>query len=312
MRNNKLVFSLAVIMYGWFISLTVASYSGMTKIDDTAYLVVHDLKSNNKGNRLGLLSIHEDQPPVYSPIIIKEWNHPDGRASDLESICKIPGKKREYLIAESGYYENKLGRIFHIKLKKKRTKAKILGVYNLPKIKPGLKDVEGDNFEGMACFKKDNTFFVVVGERGGSSAYRNSFLRIGILDFDKGALSWKKFIDTPVEISAPGKWKSPNEMRSIADLYIDKDGIIWSVATQDPGDNGPFRSIIFRAAAITDLKTDFPIKALKDRKIYWTIDGLKVESLSGPTELVPDSFISIGSEDENYKGVWRPLFKPLE
>jgi hypothetical protein len=40
----------------------------------------------------------------------------------------------------------------------------------------------------------------------------------------------------------------------------------------------------------------------------WIIDGVKIESVATPIELVKGSVMSIGSEDENFRGVWRALY----
>jgi len=312
MKHLRIIFIVITVMALQFYASIAMAYSGMAKVGDNAYLIVHDVKSDEKGNRLGLLTLGKDKSPKYTKVIIKNWKHSDGAASDLESICKLPGKTDEFLIAESGYWNEKFGRIFHIRLKKKRKQAIVLNIFHLPKIIGSSEKIDGDNFEGMTCFQKQQSIYVVLGERGGSATYRDSFLRIGILDLNNNSLSWEKFKNTPIKISAPGKWNDARKMHSISDLYTDNNGIVWSVATQDPGDQGPFRSIIYQAATVIDPKDNRPLKALNNSKIYWTIDGLKVESLSAPTKIVPNSFMSIGTEDENYQGVWRPLFKPLD
>ena len=77
------------------------------------------------------------------------------------------------------------------------------------------------------------------------------------------------------------------------------------VATQDLGDNGPFRSIVYLAGRIEPDASE-PVQVLPETNASWVLDGLKVEAL-GPSA-VERSLLSIATDDENYEGVWRPLF----
>lgn len=285
-------------------------FSGMEQINTDTYLVVIDKKAHKDGSRVGLLKTEVGGKLNFSPLQISNWSHSDGQASDLESVCRIPGKTNEYLLAEAGYWEGKYGRIFHIEIS--GIKASVKNVYRIPKIVGGAKGIDGDNFEGMVCFKNGNSTLVVLGERGGSSLYRNGYLRIGVLNYLNSSLSWDDYADKSLEIAAPGNWNNSQSKRSISDLYIDKNGVIWAVATEDAGDGGPFKSIIYKAAMISNELGSYPIKAIHSKKAYWTIDGFKIEALAGPSGVVPGSYMSIGTEDESYDGVWRPLFPPVE
>lgn len=286
-------------------------YSGMEQIDRDSYLVVQDKKVYEDGDRLGILKIRKGQSPTYSPVVVGDWKHEDGRASDLESICSLSGKDDEYLLAESGYWEGKFGRIFHVK--HRGATAEVLHVYHLPEIKGNSEDdPDGDNFEGMACVRDGGTFFVVIGERGGSNAYRNGVLRIGVLDYDKSSLSWDKYSRMAIDIAAPGTWECSCFKRSISDLHVDRDGVLWAVATEDKSDDGPFRSVIYRAALISIQNRDISVIPVSKKQASWVIEGFKVESLSGPTSAVTGSFMSFATEDEHYPGQWRPLFHPAD
>lgn len=309
MNKIKIVFALVIPFYTFQVSVAALGFSGMEKITSDTYLIVQDKKVYEDGNRVGILKIIKGAEPSYSPLTINDWKHPNGQASDLESVCKIPGEKNEFLLAEAGYWEGKYGRIFHIKLE--GVSASVLNVYSVPQIIGSAEGVDGDNFEGMVCFKKNKTIYVLLGERGGSKIYKNGYLRIGIFDHSKSILSWEKFRNSSIEIEAPGSWTSVKSKRSISDLTLDENDIIWAVATEDAGDEGPFKSVIYKAAILTGINKN-PVKAIATKKEYWIIDGFKVEALSGPTDLIPGSYMSFGTEDESYDGVWRPLFDPSE
>ena len=102
--------------------------------------------------------------------------------------------------------------------------------------------------------------------------------------------------------------------RDCSDLFIQPGNgshIVWSVATVDAGDNGPFRSVIYRAGSfVYDVNGD-SVKFIResDPIIFRQLDGLKVEALAAPTPLVPRSGFSVGTDDENFGGIWRPLFE---
>ncbi len=109
-----------------------------------------------------------------------------------------------------------------------------------------------------------------------------------------------------------GKWANSDKKRDISDLYTDENGIIWSVATEDNGDNGPFRSVIYKAAIISITKSAIPILRISLEKASWIIDGFKIESLAAPPAVIKDAVLSIGTEDENFDGTRHPLCPSVE
>ena len=285
-------------------------FSGMEQIDQDSYLVVLDKKVYEDGDRIGILKIQKEAEPIFSPLRITDWKHDDGQASDLESVCRIPETDNEFLLAEAGYWEGKYGRIFHVVLSD--GEASVKNVFRIPKIVGSADGIDGENFEGIVCFKNGESILVVLGERGGSSLYQNGFLRIGLLNLSEPELSWNKYSSNPVEIAAPGNWNNTLSKRSISDLYLDKHGVIWAVATEDPGDEGPFKSTIYKAAVVSAENKENPVVPIHTKKAYWTIDGFKIEALAAPSNLIKGSYMSIGTEDELYNGAWRSLFYPVE
>jgi hypothetical protein len=145
-------------------------YSGMTLIAPDMYVVVHDTKNQEDGPHLGLLRLKKDQGVIYNEIVIQDWQHPDGRANDLESVCALPNHVGEFLAVESGYWEGRYGRIFHLRLQGEE--AQVLGTISLPSFADNGKGKNGDNFEGVVCIPRgEGKWLVVLGERGGSEQY---------------------------------------------------------------------------------------------------------------------------------------------
>ncbi|QUN07250.1 hypothetical protein KDN34_07450 [Shewanella yunxiaonensis] len=308
----KIIMLVAALLVGAIHSAMALElgFSGMAQIDANSYLVVQDKKVFEQGDRLGILQVQAEGQFSYTPLSINDWKDNDGQSSDLESVCHLPGSTNEYLVAESGYWDGKFGRIFQIVLTAEG--ASVKHVYHVPKIVAGGKGLHGDNFEGMACIAQQDSVLVVLGERGGSKRYKNGYLRIGVLDKSAATLSWQQYAEHPIEISAPGAWLNAKKKRTISDLYPDEQGVIWAVATEDGGDQGPFKSVIYQAATVSSQDGNVTILPVAHPHAQWVVDGFKVEALAGPAANIPQSYMSIGTEDESFGGIWRPLFRPLK
>jgi hypothetical protein len=86
-------------------------------------------------------------------------------------------------------------------------------------------------------------------------------------------------------------------------------GDLWCVAADDPGDAGPFRSVIFQVGTV-DAKSKTPIQAIAKSVAGWTFDGVKVEAIA--RSLPEVGGLSVATDDENYGALWRPLAAPRE
>jgi hypothetical protein len=269
-------------------------YSGLVQIEKSTFLVVHDTKAKIPGPRLGTILVQPGKAPVYVPINVRWAAEPP---NDVESVCSVPGRENEFLIAESGYWDGKFGRIFHIVLSKsvEQWDASVKGTIALP--------TDTENIEGIACLAdKGGGLTLLLGERGGSKRNPTGKIRWGKLDLTANSLELlgEKNLVPPVSIAA-----GHGETRACADLYIDPSHQLWSVATEDRGDDGPFRSVIYQAGKIRSEAPD-PIELLPQTNAAWTLDGVKVEGIA--TSPIQDSPISIATDDEDYEGIWRPLF----
>lgn len=290
-------------------AFSARDYSGMAQLDSRAFLVVHDTKFAKDGPRIGIIRVTGGRSPYYERLKVESWNDSEGRSNDLESVCAVPGHPGEFLAAESGYRNGNYGRIFHIRVR--GTTVRVLDVLKLPLLADNDANHVGDQFEGMICARHPGGgILVIMGERGGSELYKNGVLRWGWLDLATGTLTWTSAGLKGKTVHAPGAWIDPVTKRDIGDLHLDGDGTIWASATQDPGDYGPFRSVVYKLAAITG-DVDDPIGLLKDTKASWVLDGFKVEGLSGAPAGDSGSPLSIATDDEELGGIWRPLSTPV-
>ena len=280
--------------------------SGMEQLNDSTYLVVYDVKNFKKGVRLAMVVLTEKSINVF-PIKVDTWGI-EGISSDLESICAIPGKENEFLIAESGNWKGNLGRIFHIQVDLSTRKATLLGSVKFPLLYRNDMDTTGDQYEAIHCLAySENERIVILGERGGSKNNPTGVLRWGLYNTEQHTLNIEGQGLKGIAIDAPGNWQNKVQKRSITDMYIDANGIIWASASEDQGDAGPFYSVIYKLGKINPMNLQNPVTPFDSLTIGREIYGFKIEALSGPQKEINCTH-TFGTEDEIYGGVLRPLF----
>ena len=294
------------------------SYSSMVNIEGTnnIYLVVDDLKYTNENDnepRIGTLTIDEKEGAIYNPLKVDDWldtTKPERQPNDLEACCAIPGRTNEYLLAESGLYKNKFGRIFHICFTHENRKVRVLSsfkIYNRELDEKGT-SFKGYNVEGIACFQAFKKTILVYSERGGEAKDGVKLARLfwGEINFSNSPPVFNKLGEDDLVT------QSILKDRDSADLFLKSEGKkidIYSIATIDRGNNGPFKSVIYKAGSFV-LNTEKEVvnfEREQSPEVIYTIDGLKVEAIASTTN--PESPFCIGTDDENFGGIWRPLPK---
>lgn len=284
--------------------------SGMDKINDSTYLTVYDLKSHEEGNRIGVIEVSPEGGINVFPVAVSDWLHDDGKGSDLESVCSLPNRDNEFLIAESGKWDGKFGRMFHLKLigDSKSYEAQIVGVFDLPEFDAkGPGDGAGDEIEGLACQSKNTgKVWVYFGERGGSEAYQNGVIRWAEADLNDHTLTWTETGQVGIQVNAPGPWVDISSNRDISGLHIDENNTLWATASEELGENGPFNSIVYKVGKVQSNFED-PIRMSDQMDVRYTLNGYKAEAISGGTGLIQGSVFTVGTEDELLGGSWRVL-----
>ncbi len=106
----------------------------MARIDNRHYLAVHDFLAFEEGNRLSVIEISKNLDVIVSPVSFSNWSHVDGKPSDLEGACSIPGRSGEFLLVEAGHWDSNYGRMFHVEIDKAKAphQGTVLGVFDLP------------------------------------------------------------------------------------------------------------------------------------------------------------------------------------
>jgi len=291
-----------------------SGYDGMVRIADDTFLFVRDFKTPRSTEpRVGVLTVSADSGVQHEPIAVDDWKHDEGLPNDLESCCAIPGRPSEYLLSESGMYKGKFGRVFHVRLSKEKDGWKLIVLGVMKDLFKFLNDNDGSTYrgeqvEGTACILNGDELILVFSKRGGQvkKEIRSARLFWGILDLEIQKLT------------SLGNKQLVNQNllgdRGCSDLLLvpgNGSFHVWSVATIDTGDLGPFRSVVYRAGALlpADNSKDITFARQSRPTIHADLQGLKVESLALPARSAPRSVFSIGTDDEAYGGVWRPLFE---
>lgn len=295
-------------------AFNIPGYSGMAQISENAFLTVNDRKNPiESGYRLGVLEFTALDGVVFTPVSVRDWVHEDKDPSDLEACCSIPGRDGEFLIAESGFFNGRFGRIFHVTLSKDTegfwvvTVNKAFRIYNR-KLNAKNRSYKGDQVEGIACFNAHGKTMLVYGERGGSTHGGKKVGTIvwGTIDFE--AYQFDKLGEAPLVNRSVLGDRDCSALR----LGANENGTISviSVATRDADNNGPFHSVLYRAGrfVVDPKKKTVQFGRYVKPGILYELSGLKVEAIAGPSKNAPESKYSIATDDENFGGIWRPLF----
>ena len=291
------------------VSVETGGISGMAPIDGTRYLAVRDLKGFETGSRLRVIEIRPGRPYTVTDVADIDWSHPDGPASDLEAMCAIPDRASEYFLLESGHWEGRNGRLFHIRLNRDEDgyNARVVRVIELPEFDSKGPGDPGDEMEGLACGARgDDEVLLILGERGGSDPYPAGLLRWFAADLERQTESWTEAGRTGVIVDAPGEWSDPAKNRDISALHLRPDGSLWAAAADDLSDEGPFNSIVYRLGAVAP-DEEMPIRLDEAFAIHDVVSGFKVEALTSGPSNISNSGFAIGTEDESFGGTWRPL-----
>jgi len=246
--------------------------SGIAVIDQSNFFVVHDGKKPEHP-RLGIVSFTNNQKPTLKKI---DWCESTNLPIDLEAVTAIPNHQNEYLVLESK------GKVTRIQLNE-TDKCKATARFELPTAKPD------SNMESLALHCFDNNCVLAWAERGD--------------DKQPAKLSWAKFDISTGTVSTPEdkafEFASPypiGNRRSMSDIAVDVDGVLWSSAVSDPGDDGPFRSALYKLGqfSVSDNKIRWTAYKNGDPESKYDTENIKIEGIS----FVKQGLI-MATDDEN-------------
>jgi len=246
--------------------LAVSGISPTT--DKDKYLVVHDNKK--KGQlRVGLIDINAD-----SLYIGLEWPT-ETLPMDLEALSDIPGLENEYIAMGSW------GFCYWIKLDLQSQTIDLIKEFRIPGSGPPL------NLENLLILGEGDNLYVAWAHRG--SDHEESILYWGSISlFDEDiAISVidSVFINIPWPLTAK---------RHMSDMDIDNNNILWTSATSDPGDNGPYKSAIYKIGLFEIVKEKINFNISQPFTKQFVFEKNKVEALA-----VINNKIVFATDDEN-------------
>ena len=254
---------------------------GMLVVQDTKDLT--EVKRPNSG--LGVVVVTRAAGPAYSEVTIS-WP-PHEPANDLEAACPVPGQDLEFLVAESGYYKGKYGRVFRVRLafSEGSFSATVEEMTKLPDGTTGI--------EGLACVGRGNDLIAVFGERGGLENGKLRWVRLQRGSFPAQVALTDVPFDSNTSLNLP---------RDVTGLFRDANGLLWFSSADDP-DFGPFRSAVQIAGTIT-YDENSPLSLYQTPIPVFYSASQKIE---GVTEgFIPGVPFSVVTEDENLGGQWFP------
>jgi len=223
------------------------SVSGIAAFKD-GYLVVHDNKKKGQP-RISYI----DRELKIHPVAWPEAKLP----YDLEAIIAIPGMNDRFILMES------TGKCYEMNINPTTLWTDLVHSFPLPNLKPNM------NLEGLTIFPSGQGLVFIYGDRGSDKRKSTLFTAF----FNPKKRSFYEVNQFTVDLPKPKKHK-----RNIADLAIKGDGSVWTSATSDPGNYGPFTTAIYELGEIDHAGTFTPIHPELQKPIM-VFGGQKVEAM---------------------------------
>jgi hypothetical protein len=272
---------------------TLFDLSGLAWIDGDRFLAVHDSKNPDEKERprVSLVWLPKSPEGIFWQPLEVDWQSPLGLSNDLESLARIPST-RQFLLIESGeksFAGQQCKRIFLAELHDQG--LKIVSVSNLPAVK---------NIEGATVARLGKRLFFIFAERADHRPHTDiQWAELQLAPFQLGSLQRARF--TPAGFTG-------RNWRPVSAIESDSQGRLFVATAYDTDDdNGPFRSVIWRAGQIRLEKggrSRLILQAAPERLAI--LDGLKVESLA-IRETTGKLELFAGTDDENYGATIRPI-----
>ncbi|OKH22762.1 hypothetical protein NIES593_11580 [Hydrococcus rivularis NIES-593] len=293
--------SLAIILLGThsvantqesqFLTGKFPDISGLAWLEGDKFIAVHDAKNfqSDIQPRATLIELPQSSRGIFWRFLNLNWNDSSEIAQDLESISRIPNTQY-FLLAESGSLGQQFARIFLAQYQ--QPQLKIIAFTRFP--------TPVSNVEGTAVAKVGEQLIFLYAERAeGKPATEIRWASLSLQPLKIGSIEEVTFTN-PI----PGD----SEVRLISAMEIDRESRLYVASTSDPGNKGPFSSIIWQIGAIAENENGKPQIVLCDTpKRLANVDGFKVEGLAIRELNNSKGEIFVGVDDENYGGTIRPL-----
>jgi hypothetical protein len=258
--------------------------SGLGCLPDGSLLAVVDTKNNAPAEAPRVIRVRlSGERPQWEPVAI-EWPGPDGASNDLESVAAVPGTN-SFLLVESGSFQGRFGRIFQVS-----PEGDLLRSGRLPR------DV--DNVEGSGVAEIGGRLVLLLGERGSGT------IRWADLDLSGTGISFGEVRSVRFQVPDP----PGSNHREIAALELDGEGRLFATSTVDPGDRGPFQSVIWEIGGVEESDGGtVAVTLLPEPRRIGDVPDSKVEALAFCEGSDGRRLLFLGTDDEDFGGSIRPL-----
>jgi len=275
---------------------TLPGISGLAPLGPGMALAVHDATSPDEDDRprASVMTLTDSPAGVTWQPLRFEWPGDAGPASDLESASGIPGSSL-VLLGESGDDGSGFGRLFLVDIDIAAAAgptATIAGVTEWPK--PVF------NVEAIAVGEAGGELVLVYAERAQGEP---------VTTIEAAPLTLDPFeIGEPVGVEFTSPAVLSQNDRPVSAMEIGSAGIIHVASAYDTGDGaGPFSGSVWAIGALVGGDDGPRVELMPDPAIVAFADGFKIESLAVLERADGSTALFLGTDDEDYGGVLRPL-----
>ncbi|HEY7543549.1 MAG TPA: hypothetical protein VID27_01640, partial [Blastocatellia bacterium] len=266
---------------------TIPSISGLAWIDGDRFLAIHDAKnpSGNQRPRISIVHLPQSRDGITWEHVDLEWPPPLGPSNDLESIARIPGT-RSFLLVESGNRSKdkpRFRRIFNVEFQNDQLKMVSFG--ELPE--------SVENVEGSAVARIGDHLVFIFAERAEDQPFTDiNWADLQLQPLKLGEIHHVRF--RPQGFTGL-HW------RPVSSIEIDNQGRLYVASSFDPGDIGPFRSVIRRIGLVrADGAGRISVALYPKPELLARIDGLKIEGITFREKEDGSCELFGGTDDETF------------
>lgn len=267
---------------------TLLDISGLAWVEDDLFIGVHDAKENAEKHdwpRASFIRLPKSElDGVLWETVDLAFPDGEGRGSDMESICTIPGG-RGFLFCESGQEGESDRRIFHVV-----RDGDSLTIDSYITWPTAIHNVEATE----VCQVGEQLIFLYAERADGQASTK---------------LRWASFSTEPLaigdfrEVTYSCEDPTGDGARPIVALDVDQNGDLYTVAAYDSGsDDGGYRSVVWR---IGHIDATASVMLAKSPVRQGTLAGLKVESIAIRQGADGSKQLFLGTDDEHFGGILR-------
>lgn len=156
------------------------------------------------------------------------------------------------------------------------------------------------NVEGIAVGQVEDDYVLLYAERAqGDSTTAIQSAPLTLDPFSIGE-------PTSVEFTSPAVLTEDD--RPVSAMEIGPGGVIHVASAFDTGDDdGPFSSSVWAIGLLVAGESGPKVELMPEPSIVAFVDGFKIEGLANITDAAGEGVLFIGTDDEDYGGVLRPL-----